>query len=79
MKVSKQGSLLGRLQCASVLWIFTFVFLVLRTEAASQAVLKKMPDVPEEVKGMEYVNCWNMQHMEGVIMDYHAVPCLEKI
>lgn len=26
-----------------------------------------MPDVTKEVKGMEYVNCWNMQQMEGVI------------
>ena len=50
------------LQCCGV---FSFVFLVIRREAASRAVLEKMPSVTQEVKGTGYM-CSNMQHC-GVI------------
>ena len=41
------------LQCCGV---FSFVFLVMRREAASRAVLEKMPNVTQEVKGTGYIS-----------------------
>lgn len=63
----------------SGLWGFLFGFLVKRREAASQAVLEKMPnDTGSE--GYRRYKCWNMLHLWSYLfIDCGAAPCLEKI